>query len=326
MTVRVSGRETMPRGRPPGSDLHDEDGEFAAAQATLFDDLDLDPRSRFIEHAARRLHVVEAGTATGDVPLVIVHGTGAFAAFLAPLIAEFPDRRVVAYDRPGFGLSDEPRTTDVDLDAAGVPVLDTVLDDLDADRVDLVGHSMGGYIGIRYALHRPDRVRTLTLPGSVPALPGTTPPRELRLMAIPVLGRLIERLQPSGEAGALEMLDVFGERGPVQDYPALVRAIAQQLADPVASASARREFTALFTARGWRPAARLDTAILAGVETPTLAIWGEHDPLGRPAGVRPAIDSIPTSRFETVHAGHIPFFAHPERCAAAISDHIGSRG
>ena len=59
-------------------------------------------------------------------------------AFYAPIAAS---RTVVAYDKPGCGLSDPwptPQTLDSDLE-----VLRTVIDHLKLGRVDLLGLSMG---------------------------------------------------------------------------------------------------------------------------------------------------------------------------------------
>jgi pimeloyl-ACP methyl ester carboxylesterase len=81
-------------------------------------------------------------------------------AFYAP-IAAF--RTVVAYDKPGCGLSDPwpaPQSLDSDLE-----VLGAVTNHLELDRVDLLGLSMGAPVSVAYAARHPERVGRLILYG-----------------------------------------------------------------------------------------------------------------------------------------------------------------
>jgi 2-hydroxy-6-oxonona-2,4-dienedioate hydrolase len=174
--------------------------DFEAAERALFEDVGLETRSQFVDLADPQLRtrIVESGPDDGDVPLVFVHGTAEFCGFLSPLMAQFDERRLLTYDRPGFGLSDPFDYTDATLRGTNVAALESVLDALDLERVDLVGHSMGGYTGIHFALARPERVRTLSLVGSVPTFPGTRPPLPFRLLTVPILGSVLQRLQKPG--------------------------------------------------------------------------------------------------------------------------------
>ena len=298
------------------------DEAFEAAQRDLFESVGLDARSRFleIETPSVRTHVLEAGPSpkAGDTPTVFVHGTAAFGAFMAPLMAHLDDVPVVAFDRPGYGLSDGFAYTEANLRVTVVDALDGVLDGLEFDRVDLVGHSAGGYTSILYALANPDRVRRLTLVGGVPTFPGTRPPLPFRLMTAPGLGRLLKRLQKPGEEGVLDFAELFGEREAIQRYPALVRAIAAQQATPERAAAGTSEFEALLSVRGWREPNRLREAELSELSVPTLVVWGEGDTLGGPDDVRRGVDAIPEARLERVPAAHAPFFDLPERCAELV--------
>ena len=84
----------------------------------------------------------------------------AMRAFYAPIAA---CRTVVAYDKPGCGLSDPwpvPQTLDSDLE-----VLRAVTDHLKLDRVDLLGLSMGVPASLAYAVQNPEAVGRLMLYG-----------------------------------------------------------------------------------------------------------------------------------------------------------------
>jgi pimeloyl-ACP methyl ester carboxylesterase/DNA-binding CsgD family transcriptional regulator len=84
----------------------------------------------------------------------------AMRAFYGPIAAH---RTVVAYDKPGCGLSDPwpaSQTLDSDLE-----VLEAVTDHLQLGRVDLLGISMGAPVSLAYAARRPERVGRLILYG-----------------------------------------------------------------------------------------------------------------------------------------------------------------
>ena len=297
-----------------------ETADFETAQCRLFKAYRLEPRSRFVdvEDPGVRTHVLETETSEEDTPLVFVHGTAAFGAFFAPLMGHLDESRMITFDRPGYGLSDPFVYTEDNLQRTVVDVLKGVLDELGIERVDLVGHSMGGHTGILFGLAHPDRVRRLFLVGSVPAFPGTRPPIPLRLLTVPGLNRLLRRLQKPGEEGVLDIAEIFGEREAITDHPAFIRAIAAHEADPKAAEAGFSEFNALFSVRGWHPSVRISKNDLRDLQPPTTVIWGDHDTLGGPDDVRDSVELIPDVRFEIVNAGHIPYLAHPERCAQLI--------
>lgn len=300
--------------------------DFRAAQDHLLESVGLDVESRIVdlETPPVRTQVFESGPPDGDPPMVFVHGTDQFGAFPALLMAQFDDERVVGFDRPGYGLSDPFVYTEANVRRALVDTIEGVVDDLGAEQVDLVGHSMGGHASVRFALERPERVRRLVTVGSIPGFPGTAPPFQVRLLTVPVLGRLIQRLQEPSRETVLDVAEIFGEREAMQERPALIEAIVAHASDPESAETGFSEFNAVTSIRGWRSSPRLGTDELAGLEAPTLMIWGEQDPLGSPADVRDGVASIPDVRFETVDAGHIPFLAHAERCARIVDEFRGA--
>ena len=97
----------------------------------------------------------------GAPPLVLLHGLGEGAADwdgVAPAFAR--QRRVYAPDLRGHRRSDRPGDYSVELMEADVRGF---LDALELDRVDLIGHSMGGLVGYLLAGDYPERVGRLIL-------------------------------------------------------------------------------------------------------------------------------------------------------------------
>ena len=82
-------------------------------------------------------------------------------------------RRVIRFDNLGIGESSGETPNSVRGMAEVVPLL---LDALGIDAVDLLGWSLGGYVGQTIALTWPERVRHLVIAGSGPGGPDGPPP------------------------------------------------------------------------------------------------------------------------------------------------------
>ena len=106
---------------------------------------------------------VDVGSGARD-PTLLVHGLGGqWQNWLEniPRLAE--NRRVVAMDLPGFGLTPEPDGDDkITIPRYGRWV-NELADRLELDKVDLIGNSMGGYIAAEVAIQFPERVSQLVL-------------------------------------------------------------------------------------------------------------------------------------------------------------------
>ncbi len=122
----------------------------------------------------------ESGPADGP-PLVLLHALGERATdwdVVLPALA--PQHRVHALDLRGHGDSGRPGR--YSLEAMRDDVL-ALLDAHGLDRVDLVGHSMGGVVAYLVAQERPERVARLVLedvpaPRPRPASPVADAPEE----------------------------------------------------------------------------------------------------------------------------------------------------
>ena len=129
-----------------------------------------EPDWRSIDWAGRLRQVDVDGTPVNYVdvgegelePIVFVHGLGGqWQNWLENIPRAALERRVIAMDLPGFGLTPEPR------DRITIPgygrCVDAVCEELSLGRVDMVGNSMGGYIAAEVAIQFPERVDQLIL-------------------------------------------------------------------------------------------------------------------------------------------------------------------
>ncbi|MGC0422629.1 alpha/beta fold hydrolase [Embleya sp. AB8] len=124
--------------------------------------------SRVVEIDGVRL-VHDVRGAPEAPPLVLLHALGEDAAHWARIAEPFAEHwRVYAVDLRGHGRSDWPGDYSLELmrdDLRGF------LDALDLDRVDLIGHSMGGIVAYLFAQEHPERVRRLVLEDVTVPLP-----------------------------------------------------------------------------------------------------------------------------------------------------------
>jgi pimeloyl-ACP methyl ester carboxylesterase len=120
------------------------------------------PIGRFITVEGVRLHYVERGTGT---PLVLLHGNGSMiedfqSSGLIDLAAK--KYRVIAFDRPGFGHSDRPRST-IWTPEAQADLIAAALKEIGVPGAIVLGHSWGTLVALALAVKYPQEVQALVL-------------------------------------------------------------------------------------------------------------------------------------------------------------------
>jgi esterase len=102
----------------------------------------------------------------GKSPLVVLHGLfGAQDNWRGQALVWAQDRHVITMDLRNHGIS----AHDVFMDYSSMAA--DVIESMDAmglDKVDLLGHSMGGKVAIQLALHHPQRLRSLLVADIAP--------------------------------------------------------------------------------------------------------------------------------------------------------------
>jgi pimeloyl-ACP methyl ester carboxylesterase len=120
------------------------------------------PLGKFITVDGVRLHYLERGRGPA---VVLLHGnTVMLQDYIASgVLDEAALRcRVIAFDRPGFGYRERPRTK-VWTPSAQAKLLAGALRQLDAERAIVVGHSWGTLVAVAMALNHRELVRSLIL-------------------------------------------------------------------------------------------------------------------------------------------------------------------
>ena len=148
------GMGASARAAPVRRNLHLGIGFLAADQRH-----DEPGRLRFesIETREGAISTLEAGEGQ---PMVCVHGLGGTKASFLPTVRRWPTRyRVIAVDLPGFGDSRQAARGRLRR-AVLRRAVTALLDELELERRDLVGNSMGGRVAIEVGLLAPRAGRT----------------------------------------------------------------------------------------------------------------------------------------------------------------------
>lgn len=131
---------------------------------------------RFVDTAEGRIAHHETGE--GEPALVILHGfTGHRDDFIGILPSLGERRRVLAPDLRGHGDSEAgPGASGWSFDQLVNDLL-AFLDALGLERIDLLGHSVGGFVALRTALRAPERIRSLVFLCTAPEPPSRMDPK-----------------------------------------------------------------------------------------------------------------------------------------------------
>lgn len=265
---------------------------------------------RMADNDGVRIAWESRGPDDDPVPIVLVHGLG-YARWgwepVADRLAE--QRRVILLDNRGIGASDVPAGPYTAAQMAG-DVL-AVVDDAGADRVQLVGASLGGMVAQQVALARPGLVDRLVLVATTPGGPVAHP--------LPAgTQQLLARMPEMDPVAALEAAvdnalgDVEGQRRRVL----VDRIMAHRQRVPQDPA-------------GWQGQAHAGTTHdlgdrVRGITCPTLVLHGTEDAVVDPRNADVLERLLPDVRVERVRGGgHLWFWEQPDVFVDAVTGFLG---
>jgi pimeloyl-ACP methyl ester carboxylesterase len=231
-----------------------------------------------------QLHVQDLGAGP---PIVMVHGLliGSLASWYftaAPVLAR--RHRVRVYDLRGHGLSEHAAT--------GYDVR-SMVGDLEAlagpDPIDVVGHSWGALIALRFAIDHPARVKRLVL------VEAPLPPSSVAEMAAFLDGGDLAAALPA-------QMQVSGRRG-----ERLVRALSRLVLESSLVDDLRAERDP-------------DTRELAAIRCPTLVVYGDRSACA--AGGARLAAAIPGARHVVLPGGHYLHLDARDALTEVIAEHL----
>jgi pimeloyl-ACP methyl ester carboxylesterase len=275
------------------------------------------PRGKFVEVDGVRLHYLERGEGPA---LVLLHGNGVFANDFeySGLMEQLSERyRVIAFDRPGYGYSERPRTTLWTPDAQAA-LLHRALQDIGVDSAIVLGHSWGTMVALAMGLQVPDFVRglvllsgyfypTLRLDVPVIAQPGIPIVGDvMRYTVSPLISRALWPLVSKRVFSPMKVSERFRQLPPWMALrPGQLRASGAEAALMV-------------------PAAMSLSKRLDQLRVPVQIITGTRDKIVKPAthSERLHEDLQAGGQSSELHlqpgVGHMVHYAHPEQVVSAV--------
>jgi len=273
--------------------------------------------AKFVTVKGSNIRYIEKGN---GAPVLLIHGLGEFLEVwwfnIGPLSEHY---RVYAMDLPGCGLSDKP-PVNYTLPFATKFIAD-FMQALGIERVHLVGHSLGGLIGLNMAISFPSRVDKLILVdcGGL----GKDVSFLYRVCTLPVIGEMIVKPTIRAFLGhgirrafynpALVTEDMIEKDYEFMKMPETKRAMLNLIRSNL-------DF------RGLRPEV-IVTDKLHLVKSSTLFIHGEQDAIIPLAHVQNACHLIPDARLKVIaECGHCPHIEKASEFNEAVIAFLESSG
>jgi pimeloyl-ACP methyl ester carboxylesterase len=270
------------------------------------------PLGDLLQVDGKQVHALVKGSGPD---LVLLHGAGGnLRDFDLDLIDRLtPNYRVIAFDRPGLGLSD--RIEDGTDMRAQARHLAKAADQLGVTNPIVLGHSFGGGVAMAWAINRPESTRALVIvAGATMPFPGEVD-RWYHLTG----GRFRAMINP-----AITLL-----ASPARVRDSLISTFAP---DPVPPGYADHIGAGLTTRR--RALAENGAQVLAlkqnlvamspsysSLTLPVEILHGSQDTTVRPEihGI-PLSKTLPNAQFMMIDgAGHMPHHSHPQAVVDAIA-------
>ncbi|MBV8778746.1 MAG: alpha/beta hydrolase [Alphaproteobacteria bacterium] len=243
-------------------------------------------REAFVDADGFRLRYLEAGDGP---PLVHLHGAGGLRLNRShELLAR--RHRVIAFEMPGFGASENTRTQDQAELAATMAAAAAALE---IDRFDLMGTSFGARTALYLAAQQPTRVTALVLesPAAIRPAEARPPSGTAEQVARLVYGHP-ERMPPRAEVDATTQ----------QQIALLVGRLRGPARDPVLE------------------------KLMPGIATPALVLFGTLDRLMPPTLGRHYKELLPNCNLVLVYdAGHALGAERPEAFCEVVDDFLERR-
>jgi pimeloyl-ACP methyl ester carboxylesterase len=236
-------------------------------------------------------------------PVLMLHGLGGTKASFLPTVAALAPkgRRMIAADLPGFGESAKPIGARYDAKFFSQSAL-ALLDELGLERVDLIGHSLGGRVALEVVMHAPERFRRVVLMTPSLAWLRERPWAPWLRLVRPELGLIQPAPRPIVEKIVKRTIAGGNSRAAAAGIDEFLRSYTSARGRAAFYAAARNIYLE-DPERFWDRLHKL--------EPPALFIWGSRDPLVPAAFERHVREAVPQAEHVTLDCGHIPQLERP---------------
>lgn len=234
--------------------------------------------------------------------VVCIHGLGGSSNTWTPVMAAFAGHRVVRIDLPGSGRSTTPDSLSID---AMVSAVESVIDALQIECFDIVGHSLGTIVCQHLALRQPQHVQRMALFG-----PLACPPEAAR----PNIRARAEKARSEGTAGLQAIADQI-----VQGATAAATKAGQLAVLALVRESVMRQ-DPIGYGLSCGALAEAQAAAVEGFSGQALLVTGDEDAVAPVAAVRALAARMPQAQVIVLpDCGHWTTFERPIDCSEQLS-------
>ncbi len=260
-------------------------------------------KAMFVKLGDMKIHYQTGGNPSGE-PIFMVHGNFASSRWYEPTLKRLKNTayRGLAVDLPGFGDSSNPER-EISIENYAKE-LEGFINTFNLKKINLVGHSLGGAVCMKYALNNKDKINKLLLIDPAPADGLITP----------------EEYYPALES-------YRHNRG------LLKQALSAMLAsgDPDKILGKLTDDALLMDSRGFSGNARalekynyMDE--IGQLEFPVLFLVGEKDSLITKNLLQPTVDRFQNAKIQVLeNVGHAVNVEDPDRFVKLMTEFFGSK-
>ena len=279
--------------------------------------------SNYVQIGTHRLHYVDEKPAvdSSQDPVLMVHGNPTWSFYWRRLIDSLsPNRRTIAVDHMGCGLSDKPADYDYCLQNH-VDNLCHLIDELDLKNVTLLAHDWGGAIGMGALLARKDRFKKIVLFNTA-AFPPPFIPFRIRVCRWPLIGKLgVQGLNMFARAATFMATERKG---------GLPKNVADGLLAPYDSWNNRvaiynfvKDIPLSRRHKTWNVLERIESGLQGVADWPILMMWGMKDWCFRPECLERLSQHWPDAEVHKIaDAGHYVIEDAADQVEQAVSEFL----
>ena len=254
--------------------------------------------------------IVHYETYGQGAPVVLLHGwLGSWAAWQKTMEGLGRHYRTYGLDFWGFGESGKKRETYAVSDF--VELVDQFMERLGITSAPIVGHSMGGTVGLLVALHHPERVQKVAVVGS--PLVGSSLNIFLRLAGYRPIAFAVYNMPVLLRLGIRAFSPFIAKRNR-EYYTMQERDLSRTSLESFLTSIASLRRTDL------RP-------LLGKVGVPVMGVYGSRDTIVHPGQHKVLSACLPGARVEVMHGStHFPMVDEPDEFNALLKTFLDGAG
>jgi pimeloyl-ACP methyl ester carboxylesterase len=234
-------------------------------------------KSHYLDLNGLKYHYVDEGSGQ---PVVMLHGNPTWSFYFRDLIKALSGQyRVIAPDHIGCGLSDKPDSKAYDYKLKSrVDDLESLIENLKIkEKISLVLHDWGGFIGMAYALRHPERIGRFVLMNTAAFLPPPGKPIPIILIMIRRL-RLLAMFAVQGfNLFALGALFINSYKGLSKEVKAGLIAPYNCWQNRIATLKFVQDIHLTENNPSYGVVKQVDNNMKLFLNLPILICWGKHD-------------------------------------------------